>query len=100
VTALGNSGVLRSGRRTSIRISYYEEIASAVIVLREPGPDTVGEVADEDLNDPAPTGVVLHREDAGEQYEIEIYSGVSASIRRSPSRSESPPGRHWSGGPF
>lgn len=64
-----------------MRVTYYEEIASAVIVQREPGPDIVGEVADEDPNDPAPTGVVLHRDDAGELYEIEIYFGASAPIR-------------------
>lgn len=63
-----------------MRITYYEETDSAVIVLREPGPDTVGEVAGEDLPDPAPGGVVLHRDEAGELYEIEIYSGAAARL--------------------
>lgn len=63
-----------------MRITYYEETDSAVIVLREPGPGTAGEIAGEDLPDPAPAGVVLHRDDAGELYEIEIYSGASARL--------------------
>lgn len=63
-----------------MRITYYEETDSAVIVLREPGPDTVGEIAGEDLSDPAPGGVVLHRDDRGELYEIEIYSGASGRL--------------------
>lgn len=63
-----------------MRITYYEETDSAVIVLREPGPDTVGEVAGEDLPDPEPGGVVLHRDEAGELFEIEIYSGASKRL--------------------
>jgi len=63
-----------------MRIKYYEETDTAVIVLREPGPDTVGEIAGEDLPDPAPEGVVLDRDDAGELYEIEIYSGASKRV--------------------
>lgn len=63
-----------------MRITYYEETDSAVIVLREPGPDTVGEVAGEDLSDPEPGGVVLHRDEAGELFEIEIYSGASKRL--------------------
>ena len=69
-----------------------------MIVQREPGPDTVREVADEVLSDPAPTGVVLDRDDVGELYEIEIYFGglradqtiaiaVGVSPRTSPERS-------------
>lgn len=57
-----------------MRITYYEETDSAVIVLREPGPDTVGDIAGEDLMDPEIGGVVLHRDDSGELYVIEIYS--------------------------
>lgn len=63
-----------------MRITYYEETDSAVIVLREPGPDTVGEIAGEDLPDPEPGGVVLHRDEAGELFEIEIYSGASKRL--------------------
>jgi len=63
-----------------VRITYYEETDSAVIVLRDLGPDTVGEIAGEDLPDPAPGGVVLHRDEAGELYEIEIYSGASGRL--------------------
>lgn len=63
-----------------MRIKYYEETDSAVIWLRERGPDTVGEIAGEDLSDPAPGSVVLHRDDAGELYGIEIYSGASKRL--------------------
>lgn len=63
-----------------MRITYYEETDSAVIVLREPGPDTTGEIAGEDLPEPEPGGVVLHRDDAGELYEIEIYSGAARRL--------------------
>jgi len=63
-----------------MRITYYAETDSAVIVLREPGPDTVGEVAGEDLADPETIGVVLHRDEAGELYEVEIYSGASKRL--------------------
>jgi len=63
-----------------MRITYYEETDSAVIWLRDPGPDTVGEIAGEDLADPAIDSVVLHRDDAGELYGIEIYSGASKRL--------------------
>jgi uncharacterized protein YuzE len=63
-----------------MRITYYEETDTAVIVLREPGPDTVGEIAGEDRSDPEPGGMVLHRDEAGELYEIEIYSGASKRL--------------------
>lgn len=63
-----------------MRITHYEETDSAVIVLREPGEDTVGEIAGENAPEPAPEGVVLHRDDAGELYEIEIYSGASKRL--------------------
>ncbi len=59
-----------------MRITYYEETDSAVIWLRGIGPDTVGDVEGEDLLDPAPGGMVLHRDDAGELYGIEVYSGA------------------------
>ncbi len=61
-------------------VKYYEETDSAVIWLRERGPDTVGEIAGEDLPDPAPGSVVLHRDDAGELYGIEIYSGAGKRL--------------------
>ncbi len=63
-----------------MRIKYYEETDSAVIWLRERGADTVGEIAGEDLPDPAPGSVVLHRDDAGELYGIEVYSGAGQRL--------------------
>ncbi len=63
-----------------MRIKYYEETDSAVIWLRERGPDTVGEVAGENLPDPAPGSMVLHRDDAGELYGIEIYGGAGKRL--------------------
>ena len=63
-----------------MKITYYEETDSAVIVLRGRGPDTVGDIMGEDLPDPAPHSVVLHRDDAGELYEVEIYSGASKRL--------------------
>ncbi len=66
-----------------MRITYYEETDSAVIVLREPGPDTVGEIAGEDLENPdggTVAGVVLHRDDAGELYQVEIYAGAAGRL--------------------
>lgn len=63
-----------------MRITYYEESDSAVIVLRDPGPDTVGEICGEDLLDPKTAGVVLHRDEAGELYQIEIYSGAGGRL--------------------
>lgn len=63
-----------------MRIKYYEETDSAVIWLRERGSDTVGEIAGEDLPDPAPGSIVLHRDDAGELYGIEFYAGASKHL--------------------
>ncbi len=67
-----------------MRITYYEGEDIAVIVLREPGPDTVGEIAGEDLLHPETgervPGIALHRDDAGELYEIEIHSGASRRL--------------------
>lgn len=63
-----------------MRITYYEETDSAVIVLREPDEDTIGEIAGEDAPEPVPEGVVLHRDEVGELYEIEIYSGASKRL--------------------
>ncbi|MDP9479339.1 MAG: hypothetical protein M3R38_27300 [Actinomycetota bacterium] len=55
-----------------------------MISLREPGEDTVGEIAGEGLvnletGEEVP-GIVLHRDDAGELYEIEIYSKASRRV--------------------
>lgn len=63
-----------------MRITYYADTDTAVIVLREPGPDTVGEIAGEDMEEPNTEGVVLHRDEAGELYDIEIYSGASKRL--------------------
>jgi hypothetical protein len=63
-----------------LRITYYEETDSAVIWLRERGPDTVGVIAGEDLPAPDPGSMVLHRDDMGELYGIEIYSGAGKRL--------------------
>ncbi len=67
-----------------MRIKYYEGEDIAVISLREPGEDTTGEIAGEDLLHPETgervPGIVLHRDDAGELYDIEIYSGASGRV--------------------
>lgn len=67
-----------------MRITYYEGEDMAVISLREPGPDTEGEVAGEDLLHPETgervPGIVLHRDDAGELYDIEIRSGAARRV--------------------
>ena len=82
VRGTGLSGSERArGEGVEVRITYYEGDDIAVIVLREPGPDTEGEIAGEDLLHPETgervPGIVLHRDDAGELYNIEIYSGAS-----------------------
>jgi hypothetical protein len=83
-----------------VRITYYEETDSAVIVLRERGPDTVGDIAGEDLPEPGPSGVVLHRDDNGELYEIEIYSEASKRLDLDRLDFERvPPGAASEGGP-
>lgn len=53
-----------------MRVTQHEETDTAVIVLREAGPDTVGEIAGEDL----------HKDDAGELYRIEIFSRASERL--------------------
>ncbi len=66
-----------------MRVTYYEETDSAFIVLKEPAPERAGEVAGEPLEEPGTgkgTGVVLHRDEAGELYYIEIYSRASARL--------------------
>ena len=61
-----------------MRITYYEGEDIAVISMREPGPDTEGEIAAEDLLHPETgervPGIVMHRDDAGELYGVEIHS--------------------------
>lgn len=66
-----------------MRITYYEETDSAFIVLREPAPEKAHELAGESLEEPETgesTGVVLHRDESGELYYIEIYSRASARL--------------------
>jgi uncharacterized protein YuzE len=63
-----------------MRITYYEETDSAVIWLRDRGLDTEGVIAGEALPDPTPDSIVLHRDDAGELYGIEIYAGASKRL--------------------
>lgn len=67
-----------------MKITFYEGEDIAVISLRAPGPDTEGEIAGEDLLHPETgervPGIVLHRDDAGELYEIEIYSRAAARV--------------------
>ncbi len=67
-----------------MRITYYEGEDVAVVSLRDPGEDTVGEIAGESLanletGERVP-GIVLHRDAAGELYDIEIYSGASRRV--------------------
>ena len=67
-----------------MKVTYHMGEDIAVISLREPGPDTEGEIAGEDLLNPETgervPGIVLHRDDAGELYDIEIYSGASKRL--------------------
>ena len=74
---------MREGR-CGVKITYYEGEDIAVISLREPGPDTEGEIAGEDLLHPETgqrvPGIVLHRDEAGELYDIEVYSGASKRL--------------------
>lgn len=67
-----------------MKIIYYEGEDIAVISLREQGPDTEGEITGYDLLHPETgervPGLVLHRDDAGELYNIEIYSGAARRL--------------------
>ncbi len=67
-----------------MKITYYEGDDIAVISLREPGPDTVGEIAGEGLLHPETgervPGIVLHRDDVGELYQVWIHSRASGRI--------------------
>lgn len=67
-----------------MKITYYEGEDIAVISLREPGPDTEGAIEGENLRHPetgeALPGIVLHRDDAGELYDIEIHSHAARRL--------------------
>lgn len=56
-----------------MKIHYYPDTDSVVIHLRDGGEDVVGEIMGEDLNE----NVVLHRDDAGTLYEIEVVGSAS-----------------------
>lgn len=56
-----------------MKIFYSPETDSLSIKLREGGKGIVGEVMGEDLNE----NVVLHRDDAGTLYEIEVVGSAS-----------------------
>ena len=56
-----------------MRIFYSPEMDSLSIKLRDGGEGVVGEIMGEDLND----DVVLHRDDAGKLYEIEVIGSAS-----------------------
>ncbi len=56
-----------------MKIHYHPDTDSLTIHLKD-GPDgIVGEIMGEDLGE----NVVLHRDDAGTLYEIEVYGGAS-----------------------
>lgn len=56
-----------------MRIHYHPETDSVVIHLKEGAEGVVGEIMGEDLNE----NVVLHRDDAGTLYEIEVVGSAS-----------------------
>lgn len=56
-----------------MKIHYHPETDSVAIHLREGAEGVVGEIMGEDLNE----NVVLHRDDAGTLYEIEVVGGAS-----------------------
>ncbi len=56
-----------------MKIFYSPETDSLSIKLRDGGERIVGEIMGEDLND----NVVLHRDDAGRLYEIEVVGNAS-----------------------
>ncbi len=56
-----------------MRIHYHPDTDSIVIHVRDSAEGVVGEVMGEDLNE----NVVLHRDDAGTLYEIEVTGGAS-----------------------
>lgn len=56
-----------------MRIFYSPETDSLSIRLQDGGDGVVGEIMGEDLNE----DVVLHRDDAGKLYEIEVIGSAS-----------------------
>ena len=56
-----------------MKIHYHPETDSVAIHLREGDEGVVGEIMGEDLNE----NVVLHRDDAGKLYEIEVVGSAS-----------------------
>lgn len=56
-----------------MRIFYSPETDSLSIRLQDGGDGVVGEIMGEDLNE----DVVLHRDDAGKLYEIEVVGSAS-----------------------
>jgi len=56
-----------------MRIYYHPETDSIVIHLKDGPSGAVGEIMGEDLN----KNVVLHRDDAGTLYEIEVVGSAS-----------------------
>ena len=56
-----------------MRIYYHPETDSIVLHLKDDAERAVGEIMGEDLNE----NVVLHRDDAGTLYEIEVVGSAS-----------------------
>lgn len=56
-----------------MKIFYSSETDSLNIKLRNGGDEVVGEIAGEDLND----NVIVHRDDAGTLYGIEVLGSAS-----------------------
>jgi uncharacterized protein YuzE len=56
-----------------MKIHYHPETDSVAIHLREGAEGVIGEIMGEDLNE----NVVLHRDDAGTLYEIEVVGSAS-----------------------
>jgi len=56
-----------------MKIYYHPDTDSVVIHLRDGAEGVVGEIMGEDLNE----NVVLHRDDAGTLYEIEVVGSAS-----------------------
>jgi uncharacterized protein YuzE len=56
-----------------VRIHYHPDTDSIVIHLKDSAEGAVGEIMGEDLN----KNVVLHRDDAGTLYEIEVVGSAS-----------------------
>jgi uncharacterized protein YuzE len=59
-----------------MKIYYSPDTDSLSIKLREGGEEVEGHIAGEDLND----RVVVHRDDAGKLYEIEVLWGAREAV--------------------